>query len=363
MFDVAIIGAGPAGTAAAFDLLIQGRKVLILDKYEFPRKKACAGGITPKGYHLFRYDISPIVKRKCRIIKIKPLNKKPFFVTDDRTLCYMTRREELDFFSLKKVISIGADFRVIKKIQSIGETPFSVDIYTDSGCFRASYLIGADGANSVVRRCVSTVRFYEKQLAIEADVRVGRPDMYQMEFDFSRLRNCYYWLFPKDDHVNIGIYSLAANARPQVQRLIDFAESRLLTSRLEAIKGYPICTGGFKYRPDSKRILLAGDAAGLAERLLGEGIFFAVKSGQQAAQSILESEHAAVSARDLYLEKLKPIQTDLKAYDLSSKWFYRFPRVSLKALSFPFIRNRFVNGYADGKTLTQILMTKGLNES
>ena len=44
MFDVAIIGAGPAGTAAAFDLLIKGLKVLILDKYEFPRKKACAGG-------------------------------------------------------------------------------------------------------------------------------------------------------------------------------------------------------------------------------------------------------------------------------------------------------------------------------
>jgi flavin-dependent dehydrogenase len=248
---------------------------------------------------------------------------------------------------------------VVKKIQSICETPFYVDIHTDSGCFRASYLIGADGANSVVRRCVSTVRFYEKQWAIEADVMVNRPDTYQMEFDFSRLHNCYYWLFPKDDHVNIGIYSIAANVKPRVQRLIDFAASRRLANRLEAVKGYPICTGGFNYRPDSKRILLAGDAAGLAERLLGEGIFFAVKSGQQAARSILESEQCAVSVRDLYLGKLKPIQMDLKAYELSSKWFYRFPRVSLKAVSFPFIRNRFVKGYADGKTLTQILMTKG----
>ena len=74
----------------------------------------------------------------------------------------MTKREELDFFSLKKVIDGGGDFRVIKRIQSINETPFFVEIRTDSGCFRAAYLIGADGANSIVRRCVSNKRFYTK---------------------------------------------------------------------------------------------------------------------------------------------------------------------------------------------------------
>jgi len=57
-----IIQAGPAGTAAAFDLSVKGLKVLVLDKYEFPRKKACAGGITPKAYHLFKHDTPSIVK-------------------------------------------------------------------------------------------------------------------------------------------------------------------------------------------------------------------------------------------------------------------------------------------------------------
>ena len=77
-------------------------------------KKAYAGGITPKVYRFFKYDISPIVKRECRTIKINLLNKKPFFVKDENTLCYMTKREELDLFSLNKVMDKGGVLQVSK---------------------------------------------------------------------------------------------------------------------------------------------------------------------------------------------------------------------------------------------------------
>lgn len=355
MFDVAIIGAGPAGTAAAFDLLAKGLKVLVLDKYEFPRKKACAGGVTPKAYNLFKYDISSVIKRECRTVKINPSNKKPFFIRDENTLCYMTKREELDLFSLNKVVEKGADFKVIKKIQSINQTHSSVEINTPGQKFKASFLIGADGANSRVRKLVSKGGFYKKQFAMEADLKIDRPDNYQMEFDFSKPKNCYYWIFPKDDHVNIGIYSVDPNVRLHRKQLKEYANERFNSNKLEAIKGYPICTGGFNYRLDSKRIFLVGDAAGLSERLLGEGIFFALKSGQMAALAILESKIGIVPAKDFYLKKLKEIQADLRFYDLSAKLFYNFPWLSFKVLPIPFIHKRFVKGYADGKTIKQIL--------
>lgn len=353
MFDVIIIGAGPAGTAAAFDLLSTGMTVLLLDKYDFPRKKACAGGITPRGYHLFRYDISSVVRRECRSVKINPGNRKPFVIEDNAPLCYMTKREDLDLLSLTMVIQKGADFRVIKKINSIVETPFFVEIDTGSGCFRAAYLIGADGANSQVRRLVSKKKFSQNLFAIEADIEVPRPDQFHMEFDFSEFRNGYFWIFPKDDHVNIGVYSVNPTVKYQVQHLFTYAKKKDLPSRLKSIKGYPIGMGGFRYRPESHRILLSGDAAGMSERLFGEGIFFAVKSGQLSARSIIEAEENSLSARDIYRDKIKNIQTNLKVYDFCSRFFYRFPFISLKAASIPFIHKPFARRFAEGRTLVE----------
>jgi geranylgeranyl reductase family protein len=368
MFDVAIIGAGPAGTSAAFDLLEKGLRVLILDKYEFPRKKACAGGITPKGYHLFRYDISSMVTRECNTIKINPANNKPFYIKDPDTLCYMTKREDLDFFSLNKVIEKGADFRVIKGVQSITESSSGVQIKTGSGSFKASYLIGADGANSIVRRLTTKKHFYKKQFGIEADIKIDDPGKYSMEFDFSKSKNCYYWVFPKDDHVNIGIYSIDNKVNLRRQQLVEYANARSISGYLEAFKGYPICTGGLNYRPDkwsgerlgSQRILLAGDAAGLSERLLGEGIYFAVKSGQLAAKVIWENEKYPNLVVTNYSKALEKLKTDLKYHELSSQIFYRFPRASLKILSVPFIHKHFARGYSKGKTITRILYNKSV---
>lgn len=353
MFDVAVIGAGPSGTAAAFALLKKGLKVLLLDKYAFPRKKACAGGITPKGYRLFPYDISSVVKQECRAVNIIDQNKKSFLIKDQNTICYMTKREDLDFFSLNKVMEKGAKFKVIKEIRSICETSRFVEINAGKDSFKASYLIGADGANSIVRRFFARRRFWKKQVAVEADVQVDRPDDSLMEFDFSKIRNGYFWIFPKSDHVNIGMYSIDSHTKFQARQLVEYAAQRFSTRRLEAVKGYPICTGGVCYRPDSNRVLLAGDAAGMAEPLFGEGIYFAVKSGQEAASAILESTDA--SAKELYLEKLKQIQSDLRLYQAGSSFFYRFPRVSLKLLSFPLIHQHFTTGYAAGRSLSEIL--------
>ncbi|MDA8136473.1 MAG: geranylgeranyl reductase family protein [Desulfobacteraceae bacterium] len=355
MFDAAVMGAGPAGTAAAFVLLEKGLKVLLLDKYEFPRKKACAGGLTPKGLHLFPYDISPVIKRECRTIKITPPGAPSFHIQDQNILCHMTRREELDLFSLERVMEKGAQFKIIKRIHSICEKAHFVEIDTGSDCFKASYLIGADGANSIVRRFAAKGRFWQKQTAIEADVKLDRPENNPMEFDFSRLKNGYFWIFPKDDHVNIGIYSYGSRAGLQTRQLLEYAGKKLSSHRLDSVKGYPICTGGVHYRPESSRILLCGDAAGFAEPLLGEGIYFAVKSGQDAAFSILEAEAGHVSAKFHYMKKLKEIQTDLRLYRAGAGFLYRFPRVSLKLLSFPYIHDPFARGYAQGKPLNRIL--------
>lgn len=358
MFDVIIVGAGPAGTAAAYDLLEQGLSVLVLDKYEFPRKKACAGGITVKGYNLFRYDISSQVKRECSTLLIRSKHHPYIKLKYDQTLCYMTKREELDLFSLNKVMEKGGLFQVVDKINSIEQTSSFVEIKTSSGNFKASYLIGADGTNSRVRRFVTKKAFFRKQFALEGDLKVNNPQDFFMEFDFSFFRNGYFWIFPKDDCLNVGIYTVDSKKKPDTGLLCDIATSKLKTasSRLHSIKGYPICTRGYYYKQQSDRILLVGDAAGFAEKLFGEGIAFAVNSGQKAAEAIVHffknPEHVNIQYNCL----ARSLKNDLRFYDYSAEFFYRFQNLSFKILSQPYLRKHFVKGYGSGISLSRMIL-------
>ena len=371
MIDVVIIGAGIAGTAAAFDLLSQGFSVLLLDKYAFPRKKACAGGVTPKAKALFRYDISSVIQRDCRSINIRPNRGQLFEIRDEKPLCHMTQRWELDEFSLDMVQRKGAQFQVVQKIVSIGEKKFHIEVRTQDQLIKSRYLIGADGANSIVLRMTHPFCRVNRYPALEADIRVDNPDAHPMEFDFSMPGKGYYWVFPKKDHINIGIYS--TNGRPALKRqqLAAYAKQRFGVDQLQAIKGYPIGVGGYAFCPGKGRVLLAGDAAGFGETLLGEGIYFALKTGQAAARAIIiaasvtNPSQGGFSFQDrggapgvAYARKIKQIRNDLRLYHLSAIGLYTFPKVSLKLLSHPFFHKRFAKGYADGKTLGQIFFSR-----
>ena len=360
MIDVVVIGAGPAGTAAAFDLLVKGFSVLLLDKCAFPREKACAGGITPKAKALFRYDISSVVKRQCRSIKIRTPRKKPFLIQNINPICHMTQRWELDYFSLQKVLEKGGQFQKVKKF-SIEEKACHVEIRTSDQLIKARYLIGADGANSRVRRLTDPFCRVVRCPAIEADIRMDNPDFYKMEFDFSMPGKGYYWIFPKDDHINIGIYSTTGSPGLKQKQLAEYAEIRFGKNhsgkiRLEAFKGYPLGVGGYARNPVKKgRVYLVGDAAGLAESLLGEGIYFALRSGQAAARAIVNTHGSNTLPGLFYAREIKKIRRELRLYYVSSRCLYSFPSISLHLLSRPFLHKRFARGYADGKTLGQII--------
>lgn len=362
MFDVAIIGAGPAGTAAAYDLLESGLKILLLDKCEFPRKKACAGGITPKGFNAFAYDISSQIKQVCNTVRITTPDNKKFNIKSEKPLCYMVDRKRLDHYSLKKVVEKGAVFTQVKKIKTIADHSSYLEIQTESENFKTRYLIGADGANSIVRKYAVKKPYFSKQMAIEADVTVDSPDMYPMEFDFSKKIKGYYWIFPKDDHVNIGIYSVGSGIKFSSQLLADYAFERFGTRDLDDVKGYPICTNGFAYRINSNRVFLVGDAAGMGERMLGEGIYFAVKTGRLAARAIVESQKTGIPAKNIYSKHLKNIQRTLKLHDMGSRFLYHLTPLSLRILSIRFVHTFFANGYAKGKSLQDIICFFGLKK-
>ena len=215
---------------------------------------------------------------------------------DKDPLCYMVQRKDLDQYSLTRAMAAGAQFRIIDKVISLDQADASLGggvrlTVSENGkkqCLTAGFLIGADGANSTIRRLITGREHVPgghpdrilKYPALEADVKVADPLTYPMAFDFSQGIRGYYWMFPRNDHVNIGVYAADPGMRLERKMLETYAKAYFGHTRLEAVKGYPIGVGarlGGGVSEGKGAVLLAGDAAGLAEPLLGEGIYAALK--------------------------------------------------------------------------------------
>jgi flavin-dependent dehydrogenase len=112
-WDAIVVGAGPAGCAAAYDLAGAGRAVVLLDDAEFPRHKACAGGLTRKSLRALRYSVAPVTRETVSAIVVEKKRGETATLASRSAVCAMTVREELDDFCLRRTMEAGAQFERI----------------------------------------------------------------------------------------------------------------------------------------------------------------------------------------------------------------------------------------------------------
>lgn len=341
--DVLIVGAGPAGSAAAYDLCRSGKSVLLLDRHTFPRHKACAGGLTVKTLQALRYSVDPVIGKQCRDLVVgRGLDRKAEF-SGQHMICAMTVRSELDAFCLEKAVAAGARFQTIGRIIAIRKYRSFVDIITEGGSFRAEFLIGADGAHSRVRNLSGEFTRRYHGFAIEGRLPCDPQSLPKMEFDFHVAAAGYGWLFTGSPRVAL-----------KKQDLRDYAWRKLGRKDVGAISGHHLGMGGWRYHPRCPRILLAGDAAGMVDPLLGEGLYNAVKSGQLAARAISTSGTSTQSAGFIYNRLLKNIRQDLLYCRLAALWFYRLPNFGHRVLTSRPVKYSLMKGFAMGLPLGRI---------
>jgi geranylgeranyl reductase family protein len=304
-FDVLVVGAGPAGSATAIHLARAGASVLLVDKARFPRDKPCGGGLTGRALRHVPCDVEPVVEHVVDRMVVRVAYGPKVAKRSRQPLIRMTQRRRLDLHLAEQAALAGAVFRDGVAVGELDIGDREVGARLDGEPVRASYLVGADGANGVVARSAGLGEGIVRGVALEGNVCWG--DLGRAPYDETAwveigvVPGGYGWVFPKGDHANLGVggwMSEGPKLRAQLDRLARVHGAD--PSRLEAVRGHRLPMRKLGAAAARGYVLLVGDAAGLVEPLSGDGIYEAFVSAKLAAEAILaghpEEYEAALSA-------------------------------------------------------------------
>jgi geranylgeranyl reductase family protein len=364
LWDAIVVGAGPSGCAAAYDLAVAGQSVLLVDKSDFPRPKACAGGLTIKAVKALRYSFDPVVREVVRRVRLEGeggSTKSAPVLKSREPICVMTVRAEFDEYCLGKTIAAGACFKRISTLRQIVRSGGNVHLLTAGESYRARFLVGADGASGQVRRLCAQGSWFSQGFALEVQTAAPKKAV-DLTFDFGSVRNGYGWIFPKGDHLNVGVYSPSAAAGLTRSGLLSYVKHKLGTDRVDHVTGQYLGIGAGGYEAGDiqqdlrDRVFLVGDAGGFVDPLTGEGIYGALLSGQAAASAILSETRGDGSAAETFAGCLAGYRQTLRFSSRAAAAFYANPERGFRAMRLPLVRRILVRTYTHGLNVKSLAM-------
>ena len=339
-YDAIVVGAGPAGSTAARLLARSGAKVLLADKAKFPRDKPCGGGVTFRADSANDLDLSPVTEREIYGVRISAAMGRRFDRTSTRLLARMTQRSKLDQFLAEHAAAAGADFRDGHALRSIEIDGGVARARANGDVYEARALIGTDGVNGQTAAALGLQPLGEHCVAFEANYPLDAALLERWQryiaLDLGGIPGGYAWVFPKGDHLNVGVGGWKAEGPTLRARLSRFcAYYGLDESRLYGHRGYQL-----PLRRDGQPIvrgpaMLAGDAAALVDPLSGEGIWAAFVSGRLAAQEAQRYLAGEVAGLDGYQRALNAeMQEEILVSRRLMAMFQRLPAVSVLMLKY-----------------------------
>lgn len=349
-FDLIIVGSGPAGAMAAIRLSTMGYSVLVIEKEVLPRYKACGGGLPLKSVNQIGQigiDISSVVEKKVDGTRIT-YKANDLVSMNTEGIGIMVMRDKFDSFLIEKAKKAGAEIRDGVKVTGVNDDGLEYEVITDRGVFKSNLLIGADGANSTIAKKLGMRPHREFGVAIEREVSVEKWQLEEqgdnVTFDFGAVPHGYGWIFPKKKHLSIGVYSGTKKLKNLNDYLEKFIKDHKVLKGCKTISNvwHPIPWGGAKEDIHKGRAILAGDAAGLVDPFFGEGIAFALKSGNIAANKADDYLSGTITDFKSYSDEIyKKISSDFIYARLIHKIIYLNPWLAHKI----FCKNKVVNSY------------------
>jgi geranylgeranyl reductase family protein len=342
-FDVVVVGAGPGGSTAAYRMARGGARVLLLDRARFPRDKPCGGGLTGRALKSLPVDVTPVVEDAVDRVELRLRFRAATSHTFDEPLALMTQRRRLDHHLAQEAARAGADFRDGTRVRGIElDGPGGRPVVTLDGGQRigAEVLIGADGAIGVTAKALGLGANRTFGVALEGNapmtpereaVHRGRATL-----EIDTVPGGYGWIFPKGDHINVGVGGWASEG-PRLRRFLDAlcAMHDVRPEELTDVRGHRLPLRRTWDGVARGRAAVVGDAAGLIDPLSGDGMFEAFLSSEIATATALDLLAGRVTGMEPYG---RTVQRTLAGH-AATAWLARAALERLPALTFQVLRS------------------------
>jgi len=337
IYDVIVAGAGPAGCTAGLELARRGYSVLMIEKQVFPRDKLCAGGLPRKVLRFIDVEKGDVVEDRIHRLEFSLRSDRRFVLESKRPLIYTVRRDRFDHLLLRKAGEQGCLIREGEAVTRLDLRRDRVTVRTDAAEYRGRVLVGADGVTGAVRR-LAGFRAGRRMIAalqthVRLDASLRRRFRGRIWIGFGWVTHGYAWIFPRSDHLAVGIGAAASRHRaPLMKRAFQQLLQQLHCRREDVhILSHPISIYGRRQPLVRGPVLLTGEAGGLVHPMTAEGIYYAMKSAHQAALAIhryLDGQNADLLPYQRAIDQ--GMGSFFSKSRLFSGLFYGLPRLSYR---------------------------------
>lgn len=331
-YDIAIIGAGPAGATCAIALRDAGLRVALIDKATFPRDKVCGDAIPARAARVLR-ELAPASAQKLETWPKKTTIRACEVVAPNghqftyhfHIPGYCARRIDFDAFLVEEATQYSAiTFLPSHSVETIDRVNLYWEIKGPQGTIQAKFILGCDGANGITARQLAR---FELNLqhhcaavrAYYANVEGLQPDTMEIHLLADWMPG-YFWIFPiNETECNVGYGMLSAHIaqrklalRPALNEIIEGTpalQARFAGAQMQGkVQGFGLPLGSRWVPMSGEGFLLCGDAASLIDPATGEGIGNAMWSAQIAAKWVI----AAFAKQDFSADFLKGYSKELQ---------------------------------------------------
>lgn len=335
-YDVIVIGLGPGGSSAAYELAQFGRKVLGLEKYHMPRTKPCGGCLSAKIQTILDDDLPALAEEEITRVILSFRGQSEITITSEKPIAWMVMREQFDFHLAEKARQAGAQVHYGEPVLSIERTGLGFRVQTSKGEYFSKFLVGADGVNGLTSRALGYAPSRQIAVALEGEIALTpathRTLQHTVRLDIGDIPYGYGWLFPKEKNWSVGVGTVQQPDLHPRKYYASLLRNQHIEQDIidERSRGYRIpLFSGRSAEISRDGSLLVGDAAALVDPFLGEGIYYAIRSGQIAAETIHKALHEQTRNLDAYRQHIaEEIWPEFEAAARIARFAFQFPRLS-----------------------------------